>query len=234
VQGTVFADQNADGLWQPAYEPVLGSAQALISGSGGNSIQASGAYTLFVTINSGVAVLSSTVPSGYQSTSPTTLQFAAAAGGLYTGKNFGFLPPLCSADSYESQGDNFSNLTTVVLLPGALQLHNFHAFDDKDWVQMPAVHGTTYTFNAEATGQRADTVLTLFGPDGVTLLAQSDDNGQANLSSTVTWKAPATGTYLLRVTQLSPRLAGCDTAYSLSVQVVSTTYSLWLPVVMQQ
>ena len=51
-------------------------------------------------------------------------------------------------------------------------------------------------------GSLSDTTLTLYGTDGTTFLLYNDDDG-ATLASSITWTAPAAGTYYLQVAGFS-------------------------------
>ena len=69
---------------------------------------------------------------------------------------------------------------------------------DHDWYKVDLVAGQTYTFAMVGTGSTAliDTYLRLYGADGVTQIAFNDD-GLQNYNSTITYTAPASGTYYL-------------------------------------
>jgi len=68
---------------------------------------------------------------------------------------------------------------------------------DQDWFAFEAVAEATYHFHTELLGL-ADSVLSLYGQDGTTLLAQDNDGG-AGLASSITWTAEADGTHYLAV-----------------------------------
>ncbi len=229
VLGAIFEDRNVNGAWDVPYEPRVTATPVTLAGSGGLSVQtnASGVYTLYAKVLNGVVSVTETVPVGYVSTTPTVLTFPAVAGQAYSSRDFGLLPPACGADAFEAFNDNLYTTTGVTLTAGTPQRHNFHGYDDKDWVKVTLQAGEDYTFTAAATGARTDTVLTLFGPDGVTLVAQSDDSS-TDFSAQIRWGALTTGTYYLRVTQLNPTQAGCGTDYDLSM-TVAPKYFIYLP-----
>ncbi len=235
VNGSVFEDRNANGVRDIAYEPTITATTVTLAGSGGFSAQtdATGVYTLYARVLGGSVTVTETVPAGYAATTPTTLTFAAAPGQVHTGRDFGLLPPSCAADSFEAMSDNLAGTTGVTLTTGAPQLHNFHKSNDQDWLKVTLQQGSIYTFTTSAFGARADTVLTLFAPDGVTRLAQSDDQpGSSDHSSQISWMATASGVHYLRVTELTPALAGCLTDYSISM-TVAPRYALVAPLIMR-
>ncbi|HLE26936.1 MAG TPA: pre-peptidase C-terminal domain-containing protein, partial [Anaerolineales bacterium] len=156
------------------------------------------------------------------------------SGQAVSGKDFGLLPPECNpslVDLYEALNDDLFSTTGVTLTVNMSQTHNFHTLDDEDWVQVDLQAGSTYTFTVDAAGARADTLLALFAPDGVTQLAQNDDADLPNFSSQIVWVATTTGTHYLRVTQLNPPiLGGCDTDYTLTLTALLRTF-LYLPII---
>ena len=231
VLGSIFEDRNVNGVWDVPYEPVITATSITLAGSGGLTAQtgASGVYTLYAKAVNGSITVTETVPGGYVATTPTVLTFPGAAGQYFGSKDFGLQPPACGADAYEALNDNLYTTTGVVLTAGESQTHTFHVYDDKDWAKVDLSHGNIYTFTASATGPRADAVLALFAPDGVTQLAQSDDVG-LDFSSQIHWVAAGTGTYYLRAAQANPTLAGCGTTYTLSMSVKPTMF-IYLPLI---
>jgi len=94
------------------------------------------------------------------------------------------------------------------------------------------VRGFKYTIQTSSWGQRADTFLSLYGPDGSTLLAANDDlEGTEDYSSQIVWKAPADGTYYLQVTNRAG-LAGCYTEYAVVVEQ-EAKYFVYVPIVVR-
>jgi len=83
-------------------------------------------------------------------------------------------------------------------------------------------------------GTLNDTVLKLYGPDGVTLLAMNDDDPFAPPASRLQWVCPATGTYYLRVAQLNPAIGGCAYTYDVGVKAAGPiSRRVYLPVIMR-
>ena len=68
------------------------------------------------------------------------------------------------------------------------------------YFSLQAQEGTSYVFDTEA-GTLTDTVMVLYGLDGVTLLAENDDDTthSGNLDSYIEWTCPASGSYTVMV-----------------------------------
>ena len=79
---------------------------------------------------------------------------------------------------------------------------------DHDWYRINLVAGQTYTFAAVGTGTNSlrDTWINLRDSTG-TILGSDDDSGPG-ISSSLTFTAPATGTYYLDVTSWNDETAG--------------------------
>ena len=67
---------------------------------------------------------------------------------------------------------------------------------DEDWFSFPVQTGVNYVFRT-VLGTLGDSVLWLYGSDGVTELDFNDDN--VDLESRIEWTAPSTGTFYLAV-----------------------------------
>lgn len=72
-------------------------------------------------------------------------------------------------------------------------------YDDANFFKFQAVAGVRYTATVRL-GSLYDSVMTLFGPDGRTVLALNDDYMSGSLASRLVWQAPTSGTYYLAVT----------------------------------
>ena len=122
------------------------------------------------------------------------------------------------ADQYEDDGgqerdDSFAAASTLTTdgQPG----HTFDRDTDKDWARFEAQAGYLYTIATENLTPLADTVLKLFEPDGVTLIAENDDGVTA--ASRIEWYARQSGTYYVKVTNYNPSVYGCDVGYDLTL-----------------
>lgn len=124
---------------------------------------------------------------------------------------------VCTAGPDAYEGDGSSATAKPITTNGVAQIHNFNTPGDQDWVSFTAKKGVTYSINTSNLGPNADTVLSLYGTDGATLLTTNDDSN-GTLASLITWKAPANGTYYAQVTNWDPLVGGCGTDYNLAVQ----------------
>lgn len=92
-------------------------------------------------------------------------------------------------DAYEP--DNSRAEAKPLPLDGTVQERSFHAPGDSDWV----------SFRGEANQQirlstrgNCDTYLTLYAPNGVTVLAEDDDSGE-DANAAIVFSLPEAGTY---------------------------------------
>jgi|GEM_PF-2438291 len=171
-----------------------------------------------VTAPGALKVLSSGMPT---ETTQTYYVQADSSGALskYDQSNLTITGPIsvCTASPDAYEGDNSSATAKPITTNGVAQIHNFNVPGDQDWVSFTAQKGATYVINTSNLGPNADTVLALYGTDGATLLASNDDSN-GTLASLINWKAPASGTYYVQVTDWSPFVGGCGTNYDLSIQ----------------
>lgn len=103
----------------------------------------------------------------------------------------------CTPDGYEA--DN-SAAASIPLTFGVFQSHN-HCEGTSDWMSFSAVAGKTYGLATKAIGDNTITALALYDRDASTLLANGSFSfpfGSVRLS----WTAPTTGIYYLKVSPL--------------------------------
>jgi len=180
---------------------------------------ASGTITFEVTVLPGIGMLSNSVAIESETTDPNPGNNTPAPTETAIG---------CGADAYEE--DDESTLAKE-LTPGVWQDHNF-SDDSTDWLRFTAERGFKYTIQTSSWGQRADTFLSLYGPDGSTLLEANDDlEGTDDYSSQIVWQAPADDTYYVKVTNRAG-LSGCYTEYRIVIEL-EAKYFLYLPVVVR-
>ncbi len=133
------------------------------------------------------------------------------------GVSASFVPPP-APDSFEP--DDTSALAKPLPTDGTLQQHSIHAPGDVDWVTITVQANTAFRL---ATAGQCDTVLTLFGPDRQTMLAEDDDSGQ-NGTSIIVYTFTQAGTYYLRVRAYDEATDVCD-SYSVSATSVPPTFA---------
>ena len=132
-----------------------------------------------------------------------------------------------AADSYEP--DNDASHARTITTDNLLQTHNFHIAGDQDWLKFSATSGKTYTIQTNNTGNFADTVLSLYGTDGSTLITWNDDYPGLNWGSRIDWQPTQSGTYYLKVNHYDQYAYGCTTQYTISVHDVSPVISSLSP-----
>ena len=107
-----------------------------------------------------------------------------------------------------------------------------HAFctepGDTDWVLFTGEKGGTYQVTTSDLAADLDTQLVVYrgfteqGWGGMDRIGANDDVAADDLSSQMTFTAPASGSYLIGVSEANNR-AGYDATYSLSIQAIPTT-----------
>ncbi len=126
----------------------------------------------------------------------------------------------CTADAFEP--DNGALDAQAIATDGAPQVHTFCAgadlagVGDQDWVRFDALGGADYLIKTANLGPQSDTILEVYDRNKVTLLASNDDAGPGNASA-LTFVAPATATYYVRVRHFNAGQIGDGTEYQLSV-----------------
>lgn len=120
-------------------------------------------------------------------------------------------PPV-TGDAYEPDGT--CGQATPLAEP---QSHTFDPAGDEDWVAVAMTAGHSYAVQTGGLQGGADTILQLYAPDCVVLLAENDDYG-GELWSRIEWAASETATYYARVRNYDPTVGGEEVGYSISVQ----------------
>lgn len=136
----------------------------------------------------------------------------------------------CAADLYEP--DNTVAQARTIIVNGPAQKHTLEPPSDLDWLSFDALAGRTYELRTDALIGETDTVLTLFGPDGTTILASNDDAVPGSRTSLIRWTAPASGRYFVEVRDLyQTGLRGC---LGYQVSLTTPTRPIWLPLILVQ
>ena len=96
---------------------------------------------------------------------------------------------------------------------------DFDHQSDQDWYILRATAGVTYTIQTSQLGPNSDTVLELYATDCATLLELHDDiHYPDNVASRITWYAPASGDYHIKVRHYNWTTYGPDTNYTLTIR----------------
>jgi len=102
---------------------------------------------------------------------------------------------------------------------GTTQIRSFHVGGDQDWLSFQAEEGTIYSLETLELEPQADTILTLFGPDGATVLAVNDDWTYEDYSSRIRWTATSSGLHFVQATNYYGRGVS-GTGYRIRVSIV--------------
>ncbi len=111
----------------------------------------------------------------------------------------------CTSDGFEADS---SAASSKPLYFGEAQLHN-SCEATSDWMSFSATAGKTYGIATTTIGNDAWTSLHLYGTDSSTLLANGSFSSPFG-SERLTWTAPSTGTYYLKVSPVFHWGAGTD------------------------
>ena len=229
IYGTVFEDANSNAIWDTT-ELGISDVTITLDDAATAATYDYGGYTFSVTVP-GPHTVVETDPVGYMSTTPNEVTRNVLLGNGYQ-VDFGDVPfCTCPPDEYE-EDDTWDQAKELPV--GVAQTHDF-CDDATDWTYFTVQRGFVYTITTSSWGQRADTVLGLYGPDGTTLLASSDDfEGTDDYSSLIVWQAPtdAQGEYYVRTTNRSD-LIGCDTDYDVHI-AQKAFYFYYLPLIHRQ
>jgi len=133
---------------------------------------------------------------------------------------------LVAADGFEN--DNLRSLAKP-LASGASQGHSFGGPGDQDWMLLDAQPGHAYQFTTSNLAPSVDTRLSIYGPDGLTLLASNDDADNTTLASQLFWVPPAPGPFYLVAQDWNPGLGGCGSFYTVSAQDLGPGSVTFLP-----
>ena len=99
---------------------------------------------------------------------------------------------------------------------------------DTDWVLFNGEQGGTYQVTTSDLGADIDTQLVVYrgfteqGWGGMDRIGTNNDRAVGDKASEITFTAPASGSYLIGVSEANAR-AGYDATYTLSVQAIPTT-----------
>ncbi|MGB9724124.1 MAG: PKD domain-containing protein [Chloroflexia bacterium] len=100
------------------------------------------------------------------------------------------------------------------LPPEVWQEHTVYPAGDTDWMWVELSAQVPYTFETDFLGPGTDTVLSVYAPDGTTLLAQNDDCTGFTRRSCLVFSPGQGGLYYVRVQDYRPDQFGPDHIYS--------------------
>ena len=111
---------------------------------------------------------------------------------------------MCGEDILEPD-DHYATASSLTVNTPIWSL--FDTPDDEDWFSIDAVAGATYTIKISDLAEGADTRIEVYDAGVATCLA-TDDGGGGNLASLVTWTAPASWRFYIRVLPLATSTTG--------------------------
>ncbi|OGO27069.1 MAG: hypothetical protein A2136_04795 [Chloroflexi bacterium RBG_16_54_11] len=140
---------------------------------------------------------------------------------------------LCFApDSYDTSGnDNSAANASIIAADSANQVHNYcnplspDYQNDEDWAQMTVVQGERYFIWSHANSRQTATIISLFGQDGTTLIAESIPSKFGN-STFLIWTPDQDQTVYLRFRHVDGRVIGTNVS---SIVSVTTNEFRFLP-----
>lgn len=157
---------------------------------------------------------------------PTFLESQTAVATINPSGKYALAAPLlCPQDANEPYDDRPDSYKRGFVWNGNLPLTRvFDSPGDQDFIAVEMIAGATYIFSSQH-GAGIDSVLSLFAPDGRSLLVTDPKTGGSGTSQ-IEWKALETGTYYLRVSQAAGSNPHCD-AYQILQQ--DTEKYIFLP-----
>jgi hypothetical protein len=119
-------------------------------------------------------------------------------------------------DLYEDD-DSAAKAWVIVIDYEEAQRHNFHDEGDEDWVKFYGVADETYEIKTWNLDSNADTVISVYGENGTTPVAEPRDIKKPGEEESLSWKCLVDGVYYVKVTQSEPGVYGEKTGYNLEV-----------------
>jgi hypothetical protein len=133
-----------------------------------------------------------------------------ASGQTYLLGDFDLRAPLLCPEGGDEPNETFYE-ASALLAPGVVTTGPFDIAEDQDWYKLAALAGDMYLLQTSHLAPGADTVLELYTVDGLTLLAQDDDDD--GLASYLAWRAPSDVMFCVRVLPDTASARGCDVIY---------------------
>ncbi|HNR02752.1 MAG TPA: peptidoglycan DD-metalloendopeptidase family protein [Anaerolineaceae bacterium] len=131
----------------------------------------------------------------------------------------------CLGDDAERAGDNQRELAPLVSSNAPVR-HNWCPAGDADWVRFDAKAGDSFVLRANPQGPASGAVVQLFAAGSEVLLGEArpfNVDGRTTLS----WMAPADGSYAVKLSPVDARIAGVEAEYTFSVEKKGAVKPLW-------
>ena len=124
--------------------------------------------------------------------------------------------PDIQADEFEIDGVSLKAKDIVVNDP--VQVHNFHAVGDVDWVKFQGIAGSTYLIEARNVGPKAWIEMDLYSGANINYSEKRDLNDEkVGDVASISWTSKTNGTYFVKVRSRVADRSGADTKYELKV-----------------
>lgn len=125
-------------------------------------------------------------------------------------------PLICPADIQEP--DDYHGAAQAILPDAGPVVRLFDIRQDLDWFLFEARAGSVYRLQVRGLAPGVQPVIGLYDSDTVAPLAPVfEARGTVTATATATWRAPLSGTYLLRAAPAAGSTTGCSAAYELRV-----------------
>jgi len=123
-----------------------------------------------------------------------------------------------TVDMYEDD-DTYEKANVILIWDPDYQRHNLHTEQDEDWVKFYAVEGETYRAEVSAAEANCDTTITIFSPDGQSIIEGEIDDGFPGEGEYAEFDCLQSGIYYVRIRYSPEGLSeyGEKTGYSLSL-----------------
>ena len=128
----------------------------------------------------------------------------------------------CSADSYDTAGDNFAGSAPQLAFK-ATQQHNICPLGDKDWLRFTAQAGKSYMFMVNSLSGGAAASVAVTDSVGTQVLASKTASGLGQ-TALLLFTPPADGEYRVVVFAADGALWGTDARYSITFSLPTFQY----------
>jgi len=129
-------------------------------------------------------------------------------------------PLICVNDITEPYDDKLSRKNLVDSNQQEVTFTRwFDIQEDVDWFSIYGFTGITYTINTLNLSDGVDTELSVYLPDGETLIAYDDNSGDG-FASYISFVAPEDGIYYIKVSKTETSAYGCESSYEIHISPI--------------
>jgi len=112
--------------------------------------------------------------------------------------------------------DNDPELSSVIIINGGIQKHNFYDSGDVDWVKFYGIEGEDYEIEVNNMGTNSDVAIELYRADNLTKPLEEINDGETGEYELLSWLCPGNDIYYLKITNVAGSF-GKNTEYELTV-----------------